>query len=184
MPSYEALYIISQLVKESALQGGGGADAGAGGVIDMASGNGYWTYLLRRMQVPVTAVDSMASEYRTTWISDTIESDGVEYLNKNNGGKGRVLLMVYMVTKGDFTKRVLRAYKGDTIVVVGTMNENRFTGFEDCTVEEYFEGEMQGAGEGWELIVRVPVPSFAGKDEGMFVWKRKLKSGNRTGEGM
>ena len=84
--------------------------------------------------------------------------------------------MVYMVTKGDFTKRVLRAYKGDTIVVVGTMNENRFTGFEDCTVEEYFEGEMQGAGEGWELIVRVPVPSFAGKDEGMFVWKRKLKS--------
>merc|ERR1712093_84936 len=133
VPSYEALYIISQLVKESALQGGGGADAGAGGVIDMASGNGYWTYLLRRMQVPVTAVDSMASEYRTTWISDTI-------------------------------------------VVVGTMNENRFTGFEDCTVEEYFEGEMQGAGEGWELIVRVPVPSFAGKDEGMFVWKRKLKS--------
>merc|ERR1712093_802851 len=102
VPSYEALYIISQLVKESALQGGGGADAGAGGVIDMASGNGYWTYLLRRMQVPVTAVDSMASEYRTTWISDTI-------------------------------------------VVVGTMNENRFTGFEDCTVEEYFEGEMQGA---------------------------------------
>lgn len=156
-------------MKESALQGEEG-----GGVIDMASGNGYWTYMLRRMQIPVTAVDNMASEYRTTWISDTIESDGVEYLTKHNGGKGKVLLMVYMVTKGAFTKRVLDAYEGDTIVVVGTMNENRFTGFEDCTVEEYFEREMQG--EGWELTVRIPVPSFAGKDEGMFVWKRKSKS--------
>ena len=181
MPSYEALWIISRLVKESALTGGGGGGGGGadtGGVIDMASGNGYWTYMLRRMQLPVTAVDNMASEYRTAWISDTIESDGVEYLNKNNGGKGKVLLMVYMVTKGNFTKRVLNAYKGDTIVVVGTMNENRFTGFEDCTVEEYFEREMggKGEGEGWELIVRIPVPSFAGKDEGMFVWKRKSKS--------
>jgi hypothetical protein len=74
-----------------------------------------------------------------------------------------------MVTAGTFTKRVLQAYKGDTIVVVGTQNANRYIGFSDCTAEEWFEKEM---GE-WELWCRFPMPSFAGKDEGMYVWKRK-----------
>jgi hypothetical protein len=158
-PSYEALYIVSQLVKLS----------GADGVIDMASGNGYWTYMLRRMQLDVVAVDSMASEYRTMWLSDTVKGDGVEYLKKNAGAKNRILLMVYMVTAGTFTKRVLQAYKGDTIVVVGTQNANRYTGFSDCTAEEYFEKEMPG----WVLFCRIAMPSFAGKDEAMFVWERK-----------
>lgn len=27
--------------------------------------------------------------------------------------------------------------------------------------------------EGWELVLRMPLPSFAGKDEGLFVWRRK-----------
>ncbi|CZR51390.1 uncharacterized protein PAC_01265 [Phialocephala subalpina] len=159
VPSYEALYLISELAKE----------AGVEGAIDMASGNGYWTYMLRRMKVDVQAVDNMASEYRTIWISDTVKSDGVEHLKRNNGGKDRILLMVYMVTAGTFTKRVLQAYRGDTVVVVGTQNANRYTGFADCTVEEYFEKEMAG----WEMACRIAMPSFAGKDEGMYVWKKK-----------
>lgn len=161
MPSYETLYIIAQLV----------AEAKADGVIDMASGNGYWTYMLRRMKLDVVAVDSMASEYRTSWIEDTVKADGVEYLKKNAGGKGKVLLMVYMVTAGSFTKRVLQVYRGNVIVVVGTQNANRYTGFADLTTEEFFEKEMPG----WELFCRTPVPSFAGKDEAMFVWKRKAQ---------
>jgi hypothetical protein len=121
------------------------------------------------MQLDVVAVDSMASEYRTMWLSDTVKGDGVEYLKKNAGAKNRILLMVYMVTAGTFTKRVLQAYKGDTIVVVGTQNANRYTGFSDCTAEEYFEKEMPG----WVLFCRIAMPSFAGKDEAMFVWERK-----------
>ncbi len=159
VPTYESLYIISLLVKNS----------GAEGVVDMGSGNGYWTYMLRRMTVDVVAVDSMASEYRTMWIEDTTKGDGVEYLKKNGGAKGRVLLLVYMVTAGSFTKRVLQAYQGDAIVVVGTQNANRYTGFADRTTEEFFEKEMPG----WELVCKIPMPSFAGKDEGMSVWKRK-----------
>jgi hypothetical protein len=153
-PSYEALYIISQLGRD---------------VIDMASGSGFWTYMLRRLSLSVTAVDNMASEYRTMWISDTIKSDGVDYLKKNAGGAGSILLMVYMVTAGTFTKRVVQAYKGDTIVVVGTQNANRYTGFSDSTTEEWFEKEM----EGWDLTCRVAVPSFAGKDEALFVWRKR-----------
>lgn len=159
VPSCEALYIILELAKE----------AGVDGVVDMASGNGYWAYMLRRAKVNVQAVDNMASEYRTMWVSDTMKSDGVEYLKRNNGSKDRILLMVYMVTAEIFTKRVLQAYKGDTVVVVGTQNANRYTGFADCTVEEYFEREMPG----WEMTCRIAMPSFAGKDEGMYVWKRK-----------
>ncbi|EKD14525.1 uncharacterized protein L3040_000046 [Drepanopeziza brunnea f. sp. 'multigermtubi'] len=158
VPSYEALHIVSQVV----------ADAKADGVIDMASGNGYWTYMLRAMKVDVVAVDNMASEYRTMWIEDTVKADGVEYLKKNTGGRGKVLLMVYMVTAGSFTQRVLQAYRGNIIVVVGTQNANRYTGFADVTTEEYFENYMPG----WELVCRIPVPSFAGKDEAMFVWIR------------
>jgi hypothetical protein len=134
----------------------------------MASGNGYWTYLLRRMNLEVTAVDNMDSEYRMMWISDTVKADGIEYLKRNAGGKGRLLLMVYVVTAGSFTRRLLEAYQGDTIVVVGTQNANRYTGFSDCTVEEYFEKKMTG----WEMACRVAMPSFAGKDEAMFVWRR------------
>jgi len=158
VPTYEALHIISQL-----------STTPNDGVIDMASGNGYWTYMLRRMNLSVVAVDNMASEYRTMWIPDTVKADGAEYLKKSAGGRGKVLLMVYMVTAGTFTGRVVQAYKGDTIVVVGTQNANRFTGFSDCTVEEWFEREMVG----WELVCRIVMPSFAGKDEGMFVWKRQ-----------
>ena len=148
VPTHEALHIISQL----------------GDVIDMASGNGYWTYMLRRMNVDVVAVDNMASEYRMMWISDTVKADGVEYLRK---GSKRVLLMVYMVTAADLTRRILEAYHGDTVVVVGTQNTNRYTGFIDCTIEEYFERIG-----GWDMVCRIAMPSFAGKDEGMFVWKR------------
>jgi hypothetical protein len=96
------------------------------------------------MNLSVVAVDNMASEYRTMWIPETVKADGVEYLKKHAGGRGKVLLMVYMVTAGTFTKRVVQAYKGDTIVVVGTQNANRFTGFSDCTVEEWFEREIAG----------------------------------------
>ncbi|KAE9379814.1 hypothetical protein N431DRAFT_360981 [Stipitochalara longipes BDJ] len=160
VPSWEALNIIAQL--------------GEGGVIDMASGNGYWTYMLRRMKVDVTAVDNMASEYRTMWISDTVKADGVDYLKKNAGGKGKLLLMVYVITAGTFSRRLLNTYRGDIIVVVGTQNSNRYTGFSDCTAEEYFKEEMPG----WTLLCRIPLPSFAGKDEALFVWNRT--TGNTT----
>jgi len=157
VPTWEALNIIAQ--------------SGHGGVIDMASGNGYWTCMLRRMNTDVTAVDSMASEYRTMWISDTVKTDGVDYLTKNAGGKGKVLLMVYIVTAGNFSRRLLSAYHGDTVVVVGTQNSNRYTGFSDCTMEEYFEMEMPG----WTLDCRIAMPSFAGKDEAMFVWRKNVR---------
>ena len=150
VPTYEALWIISQL----------------GPVMDVGSGNGYWTYMLRRLGVEVIAVDNMASEYRTTWVMP-VKTDGVEYVKRHK----EVLLLVYPVTGGMFTKRVLEAYCGDTIVIAGTQNTNRYTGFSDRTVEEWFQEKAWE--QAWELVWRIALPSFAGKDETMFVWKRK-----------
>lgn len=54
-------------------------------------------------------------------------------------------------------------------MVAGTQNENRFTGFEDTTVEEYFEGEKKD----FETTVRIPLLSFADKDEAIYAYQRK-----------
>jgi hypothetical protein len=157
-PSFEALSIIQQLVSLTK----------AAGVLEIASGNGYWTYMLRRMNVDTIAVDNLEAKWRTMWIEDTIQVDGVEHVKRNNGARDRVLLMVYMVTKGEFTKQVLKAYKGSTIIIAGTQNANRYTSFRDATIEEYFEKEMKT----WKLVLRIALPSFAGKDEGLFVYER------------
>lgn len=102
VPSYESLEIIKQVAHGRT-------------IIDLGSGNGYWTYMLRRMgdlkkPVLVTPVDSGLSEWRTTWIGDTVVSDGVKYLQQHEGAKEQVLLLVYPQVGLDFTENVLRAY--------------------------------------------------------------------------
>lgn len=107
VPSYEALCIISQL-------------AGQRPVIDLGSGNGYWTYMLRRFAAPgssskqapmtVVPVDNGLSEWRTMWIGDTVAMDGIKYLQQNDSGKQAVLLLVYPQVGADFTGKILRAF--------------------------------------------------------------------------
>lgn len=117
----------------------------------------------------VRPIDSGVSEYRFSWVKDTLREDGVEYLRKHEGGKGCVLLLVYPQAMGGFTEKVVRAFEGDTIVVAGTQNGNGFTGFPDVVVDEWVGGKL----EAFELVVRMPLPSFAGKDEALFVFRRR-----------
>jgi len=65
---------------------------------------------------------------------------------------------------------LMAAYKGDTVVVVGTQNHNGYTGFRDMTFDEYMEKEQKQ--NGWVKAVQIPLPSFAGKDEAMYVYHR------------
>ena len=155
-PSYESLALITALSKSKT-------------VIDMGSGNGYWTHLLRREHgCSVIAVDSQQSRWRTMWISDTVVTDGIQFLRKRNGGKDDVLLMVYPITAGEFTPNVIRAFKGDVVCIAGTQNGNGYTGFKDEMVNVWFEKNMSG----WEKIVQIPLPSFPGKDDALFVFRR------------
>ncbi|KAF2261314.1 hypothetical protein CC78DRAFT_619542 [Lojkania enalia] len=177
VPSYTALYVIAKLAQPSKP-----SREPVKPILDIGSGNGYWAFMLRNFAVEgmkglkVHAVDSGLSEYRVTWIKDTIKQDGVEFLRKYrdgevviDGGKGCVLLLVYPQATGGFTEKMLRAYRGDDVVVAGTQTGNGFTGFQNEMVDQWVEREMPE----FKLTLRVPLPSFAAKDEALFVFKRK-----------
>jgi hypothetical protein len=173
VPSYAALYVLAKLAqparpgKEDVLP-----------ILDIGSGNGYWTYMLRNFPVAhigaekplhVRAIDNQVSEYRVSWIKDTIIRDGKEWLRSHDGGRGCVLLLVYPQVTGNFTGPLLKAFQGDKIVVAGTQNGNGFTGFHDMVVDEWVEKNL----EAFKLVLRMPLPSFAGKDEALFVFERR-----------
>lgn len=162
-PSHESLEILKIL-----------SDGRA--VADVGSGNGYWAFMLRQYGLTVHAVDNMQSEWRVNWVTDTSISDGVKWLARNQNGKDMVLLLVYPVvgggvgggTEGGFTRQLVSAYNGDTIAVVGTQNRNGYTGFKSMTMDEYMTKEHKD----WVKVVQIPLPSFAGKDEALYVFQR------------
>lgn len=161
-PSYESLEII-KFVSKGKL------------ILDIGSGNGYWTYMLRRHGCEVKAVDNGQSTWRTIWISDTLAADGVRFLKKRPGsGKDDVLLLVYPVVGLEFTTGILDAYKGDVICVAGTQNGNGYTGFKDETFDKWMERERPE----FDKIAQVPLPSFAGKDDALFLFQRRTEASN------
>ena len=160
VPSYEGLEVIKQGAKGKP-------------IVEIGSGNGYWAYVLRRLGLTVTAVDNLQSEYRTLWISDTVIQDGEKYLKSKNGAKEAILLLVYPVVGLDFTSQVLQAYKGKTICVAGTQNRNGYTAFQDQIIDEYMTAKKAD----FVKTVQIPLPSFAGKDEALFVFERKSTNG-------
>ncbi|KAK5000424.1 hypothetical protein LTR66_000725 [Elasticomyces elasticus] len=166
VPSYDALNVLQQVGKGRK-------------IIDLGSGNGYWTYMLRRFDrelnpqggknaMTVIPVDNGLSEWRTIWVDDTVMQDGVEWLEQNKGAEDAMLLLVYPQVSADFTGRAIGAYKGDTIVVAGTQNANGFTAFADETISAWMQREMPSFGK----VLQIPLPSFAGKDEALFVFKK------------
>ncbi len=158
VPSFEGLEVIKQAARGKR-------------ILEIGSGNGYWAYMLRRHGVSVTAIDNMQSEYRTSWIGDTMISDGERYLKAEKGAKDDVLLLVYPIVGSDFTSKILQAYSGDTICVAGTQNRNGYTAFKDQMIDEHVTTEKVG----FQKIVQIPLPSFAGKDEALFVFERQNK---------
>ena len=159
-PSYEALAMISSLSKDKTL-------------IDMGSGNGYWTHTLRHEHgCSVVAVDAGQSKWRTMWISDTIVADGLHFLRKRGGRKDDVLLMVYPITSNDFTPNIVKAFNGSTICIAGTQNGNGYTGFKNEMVDAWFEKNMPT----WKKTIQIPLPSFPGKDDALFVFQKEATS--------
>ncbi|KAK8140894.1 hypothetical protein G3M48_001476 [Beauveria asiatica] len=162
-PSHESLEVLRILAD--------GRD-----VADMGSGNGYWSFMLRAYGLKVHPVDNMQSAWRVSWVGDTVISDGVKWLKRHQHGKHMLLLLVYPIVgggiqggiQGAFTKDLVNAYDGDTIAVVGTQNRNGYTGFMNMTMAEYMKKEQPH----WTRVVQIPLPSFGGKDEALFVFQR------------
>ncbi|KAH9437044.1 hypothetical protein MCOR02_000704 [Pyricularia oryzae] len=168
VPSREALEVLRVL-------------AAGRTVADLGSGNGYWSFMLRRHGVPTLAVDNEQSLWRVNWVDDTVIDDGVAWLRRQEpaGGRDLVLLLVYPVVgqdgKGEFTRSLLAAYTGDTVAVVGTQNRNGYTGFAGMTMDQYMEQEAAKdcpSSDKWVRVAQIPLPSFAAKDEALFVFQR------------
>ncbi|KAI4148354.1 MAG: hypothetical protein LQ340_005124 [Diploschistes diacapsis] len=171
VPSREALEII-RLVASDGTEG----KAPLRTVLDIGSGNGYWTYMLRAVGLNVVPIDNQQSTFRCNWVKDTVLTDGVAFLKSRKGASEDVLLLVYPVVGGDFFNKMLEAYKGDRVVVAGTQCQNGYTGFADKTIDMWIEEEKPE----WTLEVRIPLPSFAGKDEALFVFKKGPPTGGGT----
>ncbi|KAL1608487.1 hypothetical protein SLS60_003429 [Paraconiothyrium brasiliense] len=171
VPSYAALHVIAKLAQPAKP-----SKEDVRPILDIGSGNGYWSFMLRNFplvegmkDLDVRPIDNGLSLYRVSWVENTTHEDGIGYLKKNDDGKGCVLLLVYPQATGGFTGTVLKAFKGDSIVVAGTQNGNGFTAFQDVMVDEWVGRNL----EEFELTLRMPLPSFAGKDEALFVFQRK-----------
>ncbi|KAK8070989.1 hypothetical protein PG997_011192 [Apiospora hydei] len=192
-PSHEALSILKEVA--------GGRD-----VLDVGSGNGYWTFMLRQYCCPsattaaapkpssksqkgqeaqkqehkIVPIDNAQSAWRANWVPDTLVADGVAYLQLHQGGQDAVLLLVYPIVgggvaggeEGGFTRNLLRAYQGDTLAVAGTQNHNGYTGFRDRSMDEFMAQEAPA----WVKVAQVPLPSFPGKDEALFVYQRGARA--------
>ncbi|KAI1454083.1 hypothetical protein F4805DRAFT_337047 [Annulohypoxylon moriforme] len=181
-PTHEALSILRVVASDRP-------------ILDVGSGGGYWTYMLRAYGIPCVAVDNAQSVWRVNWVDDTVISEGSTYLQKRKAKKLKetgnnntsttaidpsepVLLLVYPIvggsvaggSEGGFTRTMLDSYTGDTLAVVGTQNRNGYTGFAGESMDEYMERE-QGS-NGWVKVVQVALPSFPGKDEALFVFQR------------
>ena len=186
VPSRESLEIIKILASDDVKQ-----NTPSRTILDIGSGNGYWTYMLRALGLTVVPVDNQQSVFRCNWVKDTIITDGVAFLKSRKGAPEDVLLLVYPVVGGDFFEKIFNAYKGSRVVVAGTQCENGYTGFSDKMIEVWVQEERPE----WTMEIRVALPSFAGKDEALYIFKKgqptgqrsntkegKLKSGKENGE--
>jgi hypothetical protein len=52
--------------------------------------------------------------------------------------------------------------------MAGSQNANGYTAFAKELLVDWFAREMQD----WEKIVQIPLPSFAAKDEALFVFEK------------
>ncbi|KAK8068010.1 hypothetical protein PG996_007122 [Apiospora saccharicola] len=189
-PSHEALAILKQVAD--------GRD-----ILDVGSGNGYWSFMLRqycssssdstitsrskksstteqKREQKIIPIDNAQSAWRATWVPDTLIADGASYLRQTPESRDAVLLLVYPIVgggvaggaEGGFTRGLLQAYKGDTLAVAGTQNHNGYTGFRDRAMDEFMAQEAPE----WVKVAQVPLPSFPGKDEALFVFQQGARA--------
>lgn len=90
-------------------------------IVEVMSGTGYWTYLLRQVGIDVTATDIhpvARNEYRFTRQWDEVEiADAADAAA--TAGRDDVLMMIWPGYNQDTAKRALDAFTGDHLIYGG-----------------------------------------------------------------
>ncbi|KAI1401492.1 hypothetical protein F4819DRAFT_326682 [Hypoxylon fuscum] len=188
-PSHESLEILRLL-------------AAGREVLDMGSGGGYWTFMLRAYGVRCAPVDSAQSAWRVTWVPDTVIADGAEFLRERrktqarprsavagNGNKKdnadsvvdpdeAVLLLVYPIVGGEIAGGKEGGFTRSMIDAyagdtLAVVGTQNHNGYTGFRGMSMDEYmERERAHEGWVKVVQIALPSFPGKDEALFVFQR------------
>lgn len=138
------------------------------GVLEIGAGSGYWASLLTKLGCDVIAYDSRDRKYNHDYQTptrfeslffDIIEKDGITAI-KTESHK-RTLMFVWPDYATDWPFKVLKAYKGNTVIYVGEQG--------GCTADEDFEKELE---KHWNLVDSYSIPQWDGLHDAMFIYRR------------
>jgi hypothetical protein len=153
------------------------------GVVEIGAGSGYWAALLRDRGVLVEAYDIAPepppaggmragggvpdrgyNQYtRTSW-------GGVQPGPATSAARhpGLTLLLCWPPEHDSTARQALESYRGDTLVYVGELNNDR-----DFADEEFFALLRSG----WEMTAEVAIPQWrvpeATYEDSMTIWRRQ-----------
>lgn len=145
---------------------------GSNGILDFGCGNGYWSYLLRKRGVPVTAVDKSPidngrnrfwkpplSEHAVTQWTE-IEHGSFEHLADTNA---ETMLLIWPPPNDKMATLALRRFHGRKVVYVGE-REGGYTG--DASFFDLLKAEWH------ELGHPVALPTLFGCQDELRVFER------------
>lgn len=128
-------------------------------ILEIGSGSGYWTHLLREKGADVIAVDNKSEPFKIFHIDDTIFMDGVLYLHEHHGCRDRTLLLCWP----RWGHEMVQAFTGDRLVIVGEPEGGATWAFDEDD-EEFAE---------WELIEIVDIPTWPGMKDDLRIYQRQ-----------
>jgi hypothetical protein len=126
-------------------------------ILEVCAGNGFWAKLLSHAGASVVATDG-APVLQAAWVPvEVAEAEGAVRRHT----ECRALLLCWPPFKDACAFKALRSFDGDLVVYVGDV---RFT------ADAQFHSLLL---ESWQLIQRIPLPSWPGIVDGVHLYARK-----------
>jgi hypothetical protein len=138
-------------------------------IVEMGAGTGYWTWLLRQLNVDVIAYDKQLVveggdnqfKFKKPWTE--VVQGSTEALVQH---PDRALLLCWPDYASPFAEQALRAYSGNTLISIGE-------GWGGCTGDDGF---FELLGKEWELVDEHSIPQWDGIHDSIEVYQRKARS--------
>lgn len=140
-------------------------------IVEIGCGNGYWAYLLRKLEVDIIAVDKVVDD-STAWTN--IVKGNPKILQQDNC-KNRNLFLCYPDEDRSMAEKCLKYFVGDIILHVGEMIH---TGGTNSGQPQIPFGRTTSAdfqiklAENFHCLLVAEIPRFPFSNDTISVWKR------------